>query len=193
MGRPSFAPTADQRAEVERLAQARVPIEEIARRMKLAPKTLRKHFASELGIIPVETVNTALDAARPRDTSAFRPSHEQREMALILAGARLSHPEIARKLGVSLDVLREHFADELERGPVDCKSDILASMFYAGKGGNVAAAKVYLVFNSQGDETPDQPARIGLQGKKEAAAIAAKTAEAGTAWEDLVPPSSKPN
>jgi hypothetical protein len=195
MGRPSFKPSDDQRRAVAQWVQAKVSIEEMARRTALAPKTFRKHFAEELGLISVETVNTALAMARPR-TEVFRPTDEQREMALILAGAQLSRPEIARKLNVSIEVLLEHFAEELEKGPVKCKSDIIASMFYAGKGGNVAAAKVYLLFNGQeANPNPDQqPARSGLLGKKEAASIAAKNAEAGTGWDDLVSPTvSKPN
>lgn len=194
MGRPSFKPSDEQRAEVERWVKAKVNIEEMARRMELAPKTFRKHFAAELGLIPVETVNTVLAAARPR-TEVYRPTDEQREMALILAGAQLSHNEIARKLDITVAVLEEHFADELERGPIKCKSDILITMYNAGKGGNVAAAKVFLLFNGQGapDTAIEQPARIGLTGKKEAAAIAARSAESGTGWEDLVPASGKPN
>jgi predicted ArsR family transcriptional regulator len=193
MGRPSFDPSEQQRAQVEAWVKAKVSIEEMARRMKLAAKTFRKHFAQELGLIPVETVITALETARPR-TSVFRPTDEQREMALILAGAQLSHPEIARKLGLPVEVLQEHFAEELEKGPIKCKSDILAAMFYAGKGGNVAAAKVYLLFNGQEPSGgPDQPAAAGLKGKKEVAAIAAQSAERGTGWEDLVPSDAKPN
>src|SRR3990167_2216783 len=193
MGRPAFKPTDEQRAKVARLIKGKVPIEEIARRMELAEKTLRKYFGAELGLIPVETVNTGLAMARPR-TEVFRPSDEQREMAMILAGARLSHPEIARKLGITEECLREHFGDELEKGPIKCKADILAAMFYSGKGGNVAAAKVFLLFNGQGDPGPEQqPAKVGLQGKKVQAAIAAQTAEAGTSWEDVVPPSGRPN
>lgn len=185
MGRPAFKPSDDQRLEVERLVKAKVSIEEMARRLELAPKTFRKHFAAELGLISVETVNTGLAAAKPR-TTVFRPTDEQREMATILAGAQLSRPEIARKLEISVETLEEHFADELERGPVKCKSDILAAMYFAGKGGNVAAAKVFLVFNGQGDpETTQQPASQGLVGKKERANIAAKTAGAGTPWEAL--------
>lgn len=192
MGRPSFKPSDEQRAEVERWVKAKLSIEEMARRMELTAKTLRKHFAEELGLIPVQTVNTVLAAARPR--TGFHPNDEQREMALILAGAQLSHHEIARKLDISVEVLEEHFAEELERGPIKCKSDILITMFNAGKGGNVAAAKVFLVFNGQGapDTANEQPARIGMIGKKEAATIAARSAETGTAWEDL-PASGKPN
>lgn len=193
MGRPSFQPSDEQRAQVERWVKSKVNIEEMARRMALAPKTFRKHFADELGLVTVETVNTAVQMTRPR-TEVFRPTDEQREHALILAGAQLSRPEIARKLGVTVEVLTEHFADELEKGPVKCKSDILVSMFHAGKGGNVAAAKVFLLFNGQEEPNPDnQPARAGLLGKKEAASIAARSAEQGTGWDELVTSPNKPN
>lgn len=193
MGRPSFKPTDDQRALVEGYVKSKISIEEMARRMDLAPKTFRKHFAAELGLVSAETVNTALESAKPR-LIGFRPTDEQREMALVLAGAQLSHAEIARKLGITEDVLKEHFADELENGPVKCKADILSSMYHAGRGGNVAAAKVFLIFNGQEAPGPEQqPAAAGLIGKKEAAKIAAQGGAGGTGWDDLVTPNNKPN
>lgn len=193
MGRPRFKPTAEQIKQVEIWVKAKVAIEKMAERLALAPKTFRKHFAEQLGLIAAETVDAGLEMARPK-TSVFRPTDDQREMALILAGARLSHGEIARKMCVSVEMLEEHFAAELESGPAKCKADILNSMFYAGKGGNVAAAKVYLVFNGQDDASVEiQPAAAGIKGKKEQAAIAARSAETGTAWEDLLAAGAKPN
>lgn len=198
MGRPSKDPTDEQRSNVRQWVAAKVSIEEMARRVGFACKTFRKHFAVELGISPIDRVITDQAQASPSARAdAFRPNSEQREVALILAGAQLSRPEIARKMGLAVEVLEEHFADELVQGPVKCKADIIQAMFYAGKGGNVAAAKVYLVFNGQGppEDKMDaaQPAAIGLLGKKESAAIAARTAGAGTAWDDLVPATTKPN
>lgn len=194
MARPSFKPTDQQRAQVVEWVKAKVSIEEMARRLVLAPKTFRKHFAAELGISPSDRVNTEQQTVLPQRADAFRPTSEQRDVALILAGAQLSLPEIARKMGLDVEVLKEHFAAELVEGPVKCKADILQAMFYAGKGGNVAAAKVYLVFNgqSQPEEQVEQPAALGLIGKKAAAAAGATTAQAGTGWEDLVP-TNKPN
>ncbi len=195
MGRPAFEPTDEQREQVTIWVASRVPIEGMARRMGLAPKTFRKHFAAQLGLIPANQVATAMPpgtALQARQV-AFRPTDEQREQALILAGARLSREEIARKVGVTVDVLEEHFAEELERGPAKCKSDIISSMFYAGKGGNVAAAKVYLLFNGQndpdGDRPPapvDQPAPQGLQGKKANATLSAQNAEKGSPFDGLL-------
>lgn len=196
MGRPSKDPTDEQRESVIEWVKAKVSIEEMARRVGFAPKTFRKHFAAELGLSPPDRVNTepAIPAQR---VDVFRPTSEQREAALILAGAQLSRPEIARKMGLAVEVLEEHFAAELEEGPIRCKADILQAMFYAGKGGNVAAAKVFLVFNGQAAPDPaktEQPAAIGMLGKKAAANIGAQNAQAGTPWEELIsPPGGKPN
>lgn len=185
MGRPAFKPSDEQRLEVDRWVKGKVSIEEMARRLDLAPKTFRKHFAAELGLISVETVNTGLALAQPRSIG-LRPTDEQRSSVLILAGARISHGEIARKLGISVEVLLEHFKPELDDGPAKCKGEGIEAMYYAMRGGNVAAAKVYLLFNAQGEQGGDQqPAREALVGKKEAASIAAKTAGAGTPWEAL--------
>lgn len=200
MGRPAYQPTDAQRAQVADWVRAKVSIEEIARRLEMTPKTLRKHFGAELGLNPVQSVITEKASAPPPGSpqrEVFRPTTEQREVAMILAGAQLSRPEIARKMGIAVEVLEEHFAEELEQGPTKCKGDILQAMFHAGKGGNVAAAKVYLVFNGQAaPEDPankEQPAAIGLLGKKATAAVGAPTAHTGTPWEDLVPGGGKPN
>lgn len=200
MGRPSFKPTPEQTAQVAAWVQAKVSIEEMSRRLELASKTFRKHFADQLGISRPDPVITEVAAPQAAARPAFRPTSEQREAALILAGAQLSRPEIAHKMGMAVEMLEEHFAEELAQGPVKCKADILTAMFHAGKGGNVAAAKVYLIFNGQeprqaDDDAGQQPAAIGLLGKKQAAAVGAQTAEQGTGWEDLVGPSSsgKPN
>lgn len=193
MGRPSFKPSDEQRKAVLGWSKSKVSIEEMARRLNLAPKTFRKYFATELGLITAETVNTALSAARPRQSN-YRPTSEQRELVLILAGGRMPRIEIAATLEVGVDLLEEHFAEELENGPTKSRAAILVSMYNAGKGGNVAAAKVYLLFNGQEEPNPDnQPAKLGLMGKKESASIAARTAGAGTGWDDLVPATTKPN
>ncbi|HLY04256.1 MAG TPA: hypothetical protein VKR31_00765 [Rhizomicrobium sp.] len=187
MGRPSFSPTPEQRAQVAALSKARVAVEEIARRLDLAPKTLRKHFAVELGLVQAETVIT-------REFTRFVATEEQKEVVTILAGGRFSRPEIARKIGVSVEVLQEHFAKQLEDGPVKCRSDAVQAIYHAMRGGNMTAAKLWLIISSQGDDDQpgEQPAAAGLRGKKQQQAIAAKTAEAGTGWEDLVAP-GRPN
>lgn len=47
-GRPEFIPTAVMREEVEILIAARVSEEDIAKKLRIDPKTLRKHFTTEL-------------------------------------------------------------------------------------------------------------------------------------------------
>lgn len=172
MGRPAFEPTAEQRADVAKWKEARVSIEEISRRIGKAPKTVRKVFAAELGLSLVQSVITQsgeqeLLPPPPREP-AFVPSLDQRTRVTILAGARISPEEIARKMEMTVDMLKEHFGQELINGPAVCKSDIIESTFYAGKGGNVAAQKVYLAFNAQAEpDAEDQPKALPPAGKKE--------------------------
>lgn len=186
MGRPAFDPTAEQRAEVAKWKEARVSIEEMARRIGKTPKTFRKAFAAELGLSPVQSVNTQsgeqeLLPPPPREP-AFIPSLEQRTRVTILAGARISPEEIARKMEMTVDMLKEHFGQELINGPAVCKSDIIEATFFAGKGGNVAAQKVYLAFNAQPEPDGEQARPLPPEGKKEQRRIAAETAGAGTDW-----------
>ena len=194
MGRPSFQPSDDQRAQVEQWIKDRISIVEMARRLDLAPKTFRKHFADELGLISAETVNTQLASTRPRVEDQFRPTDEQREMALILAGAHWPHEDIALDLGVTIEELQTHFARELREGPVKFPAPVIRSMWHSAQGGNATAAKICLVMNAgSSGQANQQPSREGLKGKKEMAAIGARTASAGTGWDDLVPPSDAKN
>jgi len=166
----------------------------MARRLDLTPKTFRKHFASELGLISAETVNTQLAAARPRTDDGFRPTDEQREMALILAGAHWPHEDIALDIGVTVDELQKHFSRELIEGPVKFPAPVIRSMWHSAQGGNATAAKICLIMNSGSTgQSNQQPSREGLKGKKEMATIAARNAESGTSWEDILPPTTKPN
>lgn len=197
MGRPSYEPSAEQREQVRKWKQAKVSIEEMARRVELAPKTFRKHFAAELGLLPTGAVNTELVAAKQQKGGGFRPTDEQRESALILAGARWPYQDIANYLRLdSVDVLEEHFADELAQGPVKFPAEVIKASWFAARAGNQTAAKICLIMSGTGPADPgakQQPAAEGLKGKKAAAAIGAKNGEVGTGWEDLIRPSNKPN
>jgi len=50
MARPAFAPSAEQRKEVEIMARYGIPEDDIALVLGVDPKTLRKHFRLELDI-----------------------------------------------------------------------------------------------------------------------------------------------
>jgi len=199
MGRPAKAITPEQRAQVEAWVKARVPIEAMARRIGFAPKTFRKHFAAELGLT-VDQVEQSMPPGTvvvdPPRALAFRPTDEHREMVLILAGANFSREEIARKAGVTIEVLEEHFAAELVDGPVKCNADVIRSLFYAAKGGNVSAQRTWLLISGRPTEGEGagknkndpqrQPAAQGLQGKKASADLAAQTAEKGSPFDGLL-------
>jgi hypothetical protein len=48
------------------------------------------------------------------------------------------------EIGVSIDVLEEHFAKELRDGPVKFPAPVIRSMWHAAQGGNATAAKICL-------------------------------------------------
>jgi hypothetical protein len=158
MGRPAKQPSDQDRAQVETWVAARVPIQVMARRIGLAPKTFRKHFARELGLIAADQVAEAMppgvviDPPRP---PAFRATDEQKEWVIILSGARWPNDDIAAQLQMPLEVLEEHFANELELGPVRFPAEAIKSAWYAARGGNQTAVKTCLIMN--GRETPGGP------------------------------------
>lgn len=180
MGRPAFEPSDEQRTSVEAWVQADVPIEEMARRIGITSKTFRKAFAGLLGKKPGETVNTEAAPKAP----PFQPTDEQRRAVLIMAAAHGPEEEIARAIGVSVDMLNAHFAKELCDGPSIGYRDGVESLYNSMKAGNVAATKAWLILNMQGDRIAApkaaeiQPAANAMKGKKEQADENARAAAA---------------
>lgn len=198
MGRPAFEPSDEQRANVRLWVQGKVSIQEMARRLELTPKTFRKHFATELGLGPVETVITETVAVPggPGRREAFKPTTEQRQSVLIMAGAHGDYDRMARALGISVDLLLEHFAKELEDGDAVGWRKLAEAAYYGMLAGSASHLKVWSILNMQQakeDATVAQPAALGMLGKKAAANLGAPNAHAGTPWEDIVPGGSKPN
>lgn len=74
-----------------------------------------------------------------------------------------------------------HFADELQHGASKYRLNMIAAMYKAGIEGNVTAMKAFLALGDAANAamTPD--------GKKAQANEAAKTAQVGTEWADLLP------
>jgi AcrR family transcriptional regulator len=185
MGRPSFEPTTEQREQVTVLAQARVSLEEIARRIGVTKKTLRKHFASEIGVAtpaPSERVKTP---ERVNTPPPFQSTPEQREVVEILAAARIGTAEIASRLGIAEAVLTEHFKDELAAGPSKRNAEVILATYRSAVGGNVSAQRLWqaLIGTGAPAQKPDKPT---LAGKKIEAMTAAQNAEEGTEWAGLV-------
>ena len=116
----------------------------------------------------------------------FEPTAKQRREVAIAAGAGTSHEEMALGLGISRPTLEKHFAYELTTGAYRKRQDALNAMFKAAKKGNVAAQKAYLSMTPAA-AAPPLPAEPVPEGKKAQRQADAKTAQAGTGWETLLP------
>jgi DNA-binding CsgD family transcriptional regulator len=195
MARPSLIITDSQRDQVAQWIRARVPIERMASRLGMAPKTFRKHFALQLGTADIPDAAPLLpDEILPSQLSqieSYRPTGEVRDMVLVLVGADISRPEIARKLGISVETLEFHFADELNNGTAIAQGNVILQMYNAARGGNVSAMKTYLLLGNRRSEAerdkdrePAQPS-ITL-GKKEQQQLESSKADAGTPWERVL-------
>jgi AraC-like DNA-binding protein len=200
MGRPSLIITDAQRGQVAQWIRERVPLERMAQRLGMAPKTFRKHFGHQLGTAPVPDAAPLLPdeflPARQALFDAYRPTAEMREIVMVLAGAAISKEEIARKLGQPVDVIEYHFAEELASGSV-AKANVIMAMYRAAIGGNVSAQKSYTVIGAllggpedpagdrDRDRQPAPPAET-FAGKKIQAAIESQNADRGTPWERVI-------
>lgn len=121
----------------------------------------------------------------------WKPTQAEREQVEISAGGGMRHEEIALALGVSTPTLRKHLAQELAAGANKRRMDVVDAVYRAGLKGNAAAARAYLSAVPEvgaldpgkgADEKPGEPL-----GKKAQANEAAKTAQVGTSWEDVLP------
>ena len=104
----------------------------------------------------------------------------------------MSHEEMAIALGISRPTLEKHFERELSIGSLQRRVEVLQAMHRAAMKGNVAAQKAYIAATPQASAPPLPPdpkpdASGETQGKKAQAHEAAKTAQAGTSWEDVLP------
>ncbi|TIP07811.1 hypothetical protein [Mesorhizobium sp.] len=117
---------------------------------------------------------------------------------------------IARSLGIDVDTLRKHCADELDNGFSNRRREVIGLLYKSARGGNVTAQKrleemtrlagAAAEFDARQKETgatPSQPrpARSPKLGKKEVQREEAMTAGLNSEWgDDLAPlPGTKPN
>jgi len=195
MARPAFCPTQAQRDQVIEWIAAKVPIEGMARRLGLAPKTFRKHFAAQLGIAPPVGEDLFVEPTGPDPrpkVEGYRPTSDVRQLVEILVGADISKHEIARKIGISVEMLEQHFADELDMGIAKCGGDVIVQLYRSATGGNVSAMKLYLMLSKQRSaeerdrDRPRPPVEVMNTGKKEVAQLQSNNAVAGTKFEGLI-------
>jgi ParB-like chromosome segregation protein Spo0J len=128
---------------------------------------------------------------KKRGRKQLKFSDATRRRVEIAAGGGISQEQIALMLGISRTTLLKHFEHELGAGALARREEVLAAMYRAAKKGSTASARLYLT-HTQGkfseQEIEEQPVRPSPEGKKAQAQAAAKTAQHGTEWEDLLKP-----
>lgn len=122
-----------------------------------------------------------------RGRPAFQPTPAQRRKVAIAAGSgQMTHEEIAIGLGICRNTLETHFAAELSHAANARRLDVLEAMHRTAMRGNVAAQKAYIAGTPQVAAPPVTGEGPVPKGKKERANADAKTAAAGTEWDDLI-------
>jgi hypothetical protein len=124
--------------------------------------------------------------ARPE----HKPTAATRRRVEIAAGGGMSHEAISQALKIDPKTLRKHYEGELASGANLRRVQILETLFASARKGNTSAAKAYLQNAPQFEalsETAAAAPPAAKQGKKEKAAADAVGAEAGTAWDGVLP------
>lgn len=132
---------------------------------------------------------------RPR----YEPSEKERAQCKTLAAMGVPHTDIAIVLQISAPTLRLHFRRELDAGAIEANAKVAASLFRAATDDKrpSVVAQIFWLKTRAGWVEPATP-RIPREpaedppGKKEIASRAARTAQAGTEWADLLPGPATP-
>jgi hypothetical protein len=120
---------------------------------------------------------------------SHKPTDALRKRVAIAAGGGMLHEDIALAIGVTPPTLRKHYANELSVGAHKRRMDVLEAAYDGAVAGKVAAQRLYLSVmpGSAAPDLDDEPDPVAKPlGKKAEANEVAKTAHAGTDWEDLL-------
>lgn len=173
--------------------------------MRAAPSVASEASAAELPLFsaaapPANAVReVAAPAPRPvpvvplADLGSFRPTLRQRKDVEVLTAYRMPPEGIAADLGLSVEVLKEHFAAELERGSDPEMAALLKAAHKAALAGNVSMMRLCLTMMTVPPATPADGAEKAVPtavpamaelGKKIQQLNDAKAAGVGTDWGD---------
>jgi hypothetical protein len=124
----------------------------------------------------------------------YQPTDKERAQARALAAMGVPHTDIAIVLQISAPTLRLHFRQELDVGSIEANAKVAQALFRqatdATKPSVIAQIfwlKVRAGWSENAARGDEPPPRDEIPGKKEAATRAARTAQAGTGWENLLP------
>lgn len=130
---------------------------------------------------------------------SFQPSEKERAQCKTLAAMGVPHSDIAIVLHISEPTLRKYFRHELDAGSIEANAKVASALFRAAtddKRPSVVAQIFWLKtragWTEPGSERDPRAPREEPPGKKEIASRAARTAQAGTDWADLLPGPATP-
>jgi hypothetical protein len=128
----------------------------------------------------LRVTNAAKKGGRP----PYQPTQKARLQVEMLSGMGVPDYDIAKVMGISGPTLRKYFAEELDVGHVKATAKVAESLFKMATSGDkasVAAAIFWLKCRAGWKEDGDRDL-----GKREQLEQAARTAQAGTAWDGLL-------
>jgi len=177
-GRPTIQPSAEQRRQVKALQAKKMPIKDIALIMKMAEKTLRKHFAVEL----------FLDGRKPEaGLPPVKITKALRQRVIRLVACNFPEVDVARAIDWTLPQLREHLAEELATGHAKYRAEIIDDLHEQMKAGKTGATNALEKITAL--KAPSAPAAAPKEkplGKKEQADLEALEVPEESGWGDLV-------
>lgn len=112
----------------------------------------------------------------------YRATIEQRRIVEEMKFCGESENVIARALGIDVDTMRKHFAEELADGHAQRRKEVIGLLFQSARGGNVSAQKkleemgriagaAEAVKAREGSPAvPAKPAKLGKKEERQAAA-----------------------
>ena len=115
-----------------------------------------------------------------------QPTAQRRKDVEMMCAIGNTEEEIALIIGVGIQVLRRHYAEELATGHIKVGKRIAENLIRQALKDDVKAfpaIKFYMNCKMRWSEYAPSPSDLG---KKEQAQIIAQTAEAGTGWAHLV-------
>jgi len=200
-GRPQYKPTDDQRALVRRLRSEGQPIGEVAKAVGISRNTLRKHFAAEVAVVPVEqqlelggahhATAIVVDEPGKPGRPEFEPTQRQRDDVKLWAADDWTEDRMASQLGISRNTLRKHFAEEIQYGADRIRTMVLRDLQRGSAAGKTGSSTKLLELTEKvrppgppkPDAIEDEPVPLG---KKAQAKVDALTANNTPGWSGLV-------
>lgn len=123
---------------------------------------------------------------RPVGRPPYKPTDKDRRTVKAMAAFGVPEDDIAETLGIDAKTLRKHLWQELRLGHVQANARVAESLFRkaTGDGREAVVAAIFWLKCRAGWR--DRPAGEHEIGKKEEAAVRARSAERGTDWEKLL-------